>query len=299
MKAARNITISVLAFASMAYVGYSYYFNPPDPCEKPLKYSIGRFDSQFGISQEDLRAYTAEAASIWQKAIGREMFVYDADAGFKINLIYDERQIATVQKQRTESGLSLVEAAFKVSDAQFKTFKTRYDEKLAAYEQAFAAYEERKSAYDEAVSEWNARGGAPKDEYEALELERRYLNEEARRLNKEVSAIKNMAAELGAILTERNTKASEYNKAAQAYNAKYNQNLEFNQAEYNGKEINIYQFGNKNDLVLALAHEFGHTLGMGHTDNPDSVMYYLTTMNAETTPVLTAEDLAELQRVCR
>ena len=91
-------------------------------------------------------------------------------------------------------------------------------------------------------------------------------------LNKETS-------QLNALLKERNLKAVEYNKIARSYNKKYGHGLEFNQAEYTDKEINVYQFGNRKDLILALTHELGHALGMDHVENPKSIMHFLTGAN--------------------
>lgn len=298
MKVFRNVLIFFFSLAAVSYAAYSFYSYSLDSCQKVTKYAIGRFDGQFGISEQEFRASIEEAERIWEEAIGRETFAYDPEADFKINLIYDERQIATVQKQRTESGLSLAEAVFKNTDSQFRTFKTRYEGEVALYERALEAYEKRKSEYERDVAEWNEKGGAPKETFEDLEAERRYLNAEAGRLNQEVYALREMSGRLSTLLAERNAKAIQYNKAASEYNKKYNQGLEFNQAEYNGQEINIYQFGTKEDLLLALSHEFGHALGLDHVDNPSSVMYYLTGMNAESTPTLSEEDLLELERVC-
>jgi len=49
---------------------------------------------------------------------------------------------------------------------------------------------------------------------------------------------------------------------------------------------------------LALAHELGHTLGIGHVDNPQSVMYYLMGEQDLKNPHLTKEDLDALKNVC-
>ncbi len=284
-------------------IGISAYFIyqniPTDPCKTALRYSIGRFDKEFGISEIEFKNYIAEAEQVWEKVLARDIFVYESDADFKINLIYDERQLETVQKQKTEFGLSAVEESFKKLDVQFSLFKSNYEVKVKTYENALAIFQNRKSVYDTKVSEWNSKGGAPKNVFESLETERIYLNSEASRLNAEVSSINAMTRQLNTLLEERNKKASEYNRVARNYNEKYGEGLEFNQAEYSsGGQINVYQFNNKKDLVLALTHEFGHALGMDHVENPDSVMYYLTDANAETTVTLTSEDLAELNRVC-
>jgi len=292
----------------LVLIGASSYFvyqQTLSPCDKILEYGIGRFDTQFGISQSEFKAYITEAGSIWEKASGKKIFTYNSTANFKINLIYDERQLATTQKQKTEFGLSAVEESFKKLDADFNLFKNKYDQKISAYEVALSSYKERKAAYDAKVAYWNSRGGAPKGEFQSLETERQYINAETEMLNAEASSVNDMTKQLKVLLEERNSEASKYNKIAQEYNKKYNGGLEFNQAEYisgsigKAGAINVYQFGNKKDLVLALTHELGHALGMDHVENSKSIMYYITGINAETSPTLSSEDLAELNRVCK
>lgn len=264
----------IFLLALIGASGYFIYQKNLRPCDKPLEYSIGRFDTQFGISEEDFKSYITEAGSVWETALGKKMFIYNPNANFKINLIYDERQLETIQKQKTEFGLSAVEDAFKKLDADFSAFKSEYDQKVAVYEQNLALYKKGK-----------------------------YSNSQIEQLNNEASELNNMTKQLNALLAERNAKAVEYNKIAQDYNKQYNGGLEFNQAEYvndsSGERINVYQFSSKKDLILALTHELGHALGMNHVENPKSIMYYITGINAETTPTPTAEDLVELNRVCK
>jgi hypothetical protein len=283
--------------------GYFIYQKNLSPCKKPLEYSIGRFDAQFGISREEFKTYITESEKIWENELGKDIFIYDSTADFKINLIYDERQLTTVQKQKTEFGLSAVEETFKKLDAKFYIFKNEYDQRVFLYEQTLASYESRKSAYEKEVVFWNKKGGAPKDKYDSLNEEKSTLDTEAISLNSEALAINNMTKQLNVLLEERNIKADEYNKIAENYNKKYNGGLEFNQAEYikadgEAGKINVYQFSNKKDLILALTHEFGHALGMDHVENPKSIMYYITDANTETSPTPSTEDLAELKKVC-
>jgi hypothetical protein len=257
----------------LAIIGISTYFvyeKTLRPCDRELEYSIGRFDTQFGISEGEFKARIVEAGSVWEKALGKSIFVYKPGADFKINLIYDERQLATVQKQKTEFGLSAVEETFKKLDAEFNLFKNDYEQKVSVYEKNLALYK--------------------KGKYSNIQILE--LNREAAELNKETN-------QLNELLKERNAKAVEYNKIAADYNNQYSHGLEFNQAEYTNGQINVYQFGNKKDLTLALAHELGHALGFDHVENPKSIMYYLTGANTETALTPSGEDLAELKRVCR
>ncbi len=279
--------------------GYSFFIFSLGPCDKPLEYAIGRFDSQFGVSQEEFKAEIAEAESVWEKALGKDVFLYDPDAKFKINLIYDERQLTTIQKQKTEFGLTAAENVLGNLDAKFNTMKNNYDRQKTLHEQAIASFESRRAGYESKVSYWNARGGASADVYDALQTESRLLNTEAARLNTEATVLNAVASELNTLLGQRNVAATEYNKVVENYNQKYGHSLEFNQAEYTGKEINVYQFGNEKDLLLALTHELGHALGMNHVESAESIMYYLTSGDMGNKINPSSDDLAELRRVCK
>jgi len=297
----------IFMITTLAAAGVFYWYTAVlSPCDKPLAYSIGQFDTQFGVSEETFKAKIKEAETVWETALGRDIFSYDPSAKFKINLVFDERQKVTVAKQKTEFGLSAVEETFKNLDSSFNIFKAKYEVRAAAYEGAKAAFNSRQSEYESKVNYWNGHGGAPAKEYTELQKESQSLQAEANSLNQEAAALNMMSRELNALLQQRNTAAEKYNKVAENYNQKYGHGLEFDQAEYVSEggfwpigKINVYQFGDTRDLTLALAHEFGHALSMDHVENPASIMYYLTESDTLGPLSPSAEDLAELKRVCR
>jgi predicted Zn-dependent protease len=59
--------------------------------------------------------------------------------------------------------------------------------------------------------------------------------------------------------------------------------------------IEVYQFEDREDLLVVLAHEFGHALGLKHGADPDSVMFPILT-NAKF--ALSAEDLRQIKAYC-
>jgi len=66
-------------------------------------------------------------------------------------------------------------------------------------------------------------------------------------------------------------------------------------ANYFSKEINIYQFENKESLLQVLIHELGHALGLEHAMNSDDVMYFT---NTEEKQIITESSLNQLKAIC-
>ncbi len=270
-----------------------------DPCGRPLQYAVGEFDTKFGISKEYFASQILKAEGVWEGASKKELFVYNPEASFKINLIYDTRQATTDAKQRADFGLTAVEESFNKIDAEFSSLKSAYESRSREYEVAKANFDKAKAEFERQASFWNSRGGAPKSEYDKLNKEEERLRIWADSLNAEASSLNQKTQELNEALTRRNSAASEYNKMVAEYNRRFGHGVEFNQAEYTGSSINVYQFTNGSDLELALAHELGHALRMDHIENSRSIMYYESEEGGTGVPNPTLEDLAELRRVCK
>ena len=58
--------------------------------------------------------------------------------------------------------------------------------------------------------------------------------------------------------------------------AQFNQTFKpvvLHKGQFKDNQIFIYEFSSIDDLRLTLAHEFGHALGLKHTQDPKSLMY--------------------------
>lgn len=298
MKILKNLFASTIVVVALGFAFYNFYDYFQGPCDGPIKYSIGRLDKEFGISEEYFKKQIEKAGDVWEKSLNREIFIYDPSADLSINLIYDERQLATLQKQRTEYGLSNIEATLKVLDDEFNMLKQQYELATNLYQKSEKNFETKQAKYESEVSFWNVKGGAPEKEYWKLNNEAISLKNEAERLSNEASVLNQKAKELNILLEERNRVALAYNKLAKSYNEKYGHGLEFNQGEYNGQQINIYQFIGEAELQMVLIHELGHALGMNHVEDRNSIMYYLIESGSKPILELSPADLAELKKVC-
>lgn len=272
----------------------------PLPCGQPLPYSLGQFDARFGISQEDFLKHIAAAEKVWEDADGRELFRYAPDAAFKVNLIFDERQQRTIDARKLEDSLEKAQATQESLKQKQDRVLALYGTEKREYETLLAEFEKRLAEYDADVDKWNKRGGAPEDEYDRLQKEAKSLERMQNDLEAARRSVNALAEQVNRFSKEQVAVIGKYNDELGKYVNRYGSSSEeFDQGDYAGTEINVYQFDDMAHLRLVLAHELGHALGIGHTENPRSVMYRLMQEQDAQVLVLTGEDLAALSAQCR
>ncbi len=295
MKFIRKSFLWIMLLASCTLLVYILL---KGPCGSPVEYSLGTLDARFGISKTDFLAIMADAEEIWEKAAGKELFVYSEEGSLPINLIYDERQEVADRNKGLENRIDETKDTADSVKAQFESLKARHEAGQAEYESMIAAFERAQNSYNTKVTYWNEQGGAPKNEFQKLENDR----VELKRLQGILEAKR---IEVNALGDQVNLLIKKYNSLVRAVNSNIDTiNLsadkEFEQGEYIAKggseEINVYEFTTKEQLSRVILHEFGHALGIDHNDNPDSVMYYL---NEAEGLVLSPEDVRDLKAVCR
>jgi len=277
----------------------NYWFNPYLPiCRLPVAYSIGNFDEAFNISREEALLALEDAEAVWEESLGRDdIFVYKDDSLVHINFIYDERQQEAAEAESIRRDLSIRGDANEVLVELHGRLVSEYDTYNIEYKSRLSQYESEQDEYNAEVERYNQQGGAPPDVYEKLESERERLDSERRSINELAEKLTDLAAQINEIGDKGNELVGEYNLRVNQFNDTFAQGHEYTQGDYRGREINVYSFVSHEELVMVLAHELGHSLAIGHVENPQSMMYYL--MDEQPYPAtLTDEDKEAFALAC-
>jgi Matrixin len=279
-------------------VGGLYILGRQVPCKQILTYRIGVVDSRFSLTQEQIQAAVEKAVMPWEKLAQRQLFEWDqAHGDIAINFIYDERQERTEELNKLDNEEANLNTKQSEIDATYAVLEKEYDQKSASYETEIKIYEKDLESYNKEVSRLNKSG-------EVTESDVKRINKESERLEKESVLLEQRRLVVNTLANRLNKLAKNEQEVVEGFNAKvdqfqdhYGEEGVFDQGDYGGKDLNIYQFRDQDDLAVVLSHELGHSLGLGHVENPRSIMYYL--MGEQpSTPVLSAEDKEAFADIC-
>lgn len=307
MKKILKILIPLIVLGSIVYQfrdSISTRFFSFAPCEEPIPYVLGTFNTQFNISQKYFLDALADAEAIWEKPFGKDLFTYASASSsgnvLKINLIYDYRQQATSKLASLGIIVNDNKASYDMLKVKFTALKVAYDTEKNIFNARLEAFSEKQEAYETAVSFWNKKGGAPPAEYDKIQANRLALEAESKELKALQIKINEMVAEINAFVVVLNRLVNTLNLSVEQYNTtnitrgeSFTEGVYF--SEGSNREIDIYEFSSRAKLVRVLAHELGHALDLDHVDDTKAIMYKFNQDNNET---LTKADLAALKTKC-
>lgn len=309
-----NKVFNVLLLLSVVVFGFIYQdklysiwkqaLNNYFPCEFSISYSIGEFDSRFGITREDFLSSLKKAEAIWEDgASGVQLFNYVQDdrSDLKVNLVYDERQAVTEQLKNMGLVVSNTRSSYDSLKAKYELLQSEYRQERAVYSARVSDFESRKFAYETEVKSVNSRGGANKTNYNRLSSEKEYLNSEIsnlnsmqKSLNQKVDSINALASTLNDLAKNLNMTVDKFNNIGDSLGGEFEEGTYI--SDERGRRINIYQFENRTKLVRVLTHEFGHAIGLDHNEDSKAIMYRL---NNGINEKPTNTDLMDLKKLCK
>jgi len=300
-----NFRVPLEAKFSPAWNTVKSYILYSEPCEEPIPYSLGEFDTEFKISTEYFLKAIADAEAIWEEPSKKDLFVYaPTDTSYdnlKINLMYDYRQQATSALSTLGVVVEDTKESYDALKVKFTSAKTQYENEKASLNVAIDIFNAKSAAYEAEVSRWNKEGGAPESEYQKLQKTRAELESEQKVLKTREANLAKKADEINAMVVVLNRLASNLNLTVEKYNNVNEARGEsFEEGVYYSeglkRAIDIYEFEDRNKLVRVLAHELGHALGIEHVPDSKAIMYEY---NHGTGMALTQADLSALEMACQ
>ncbi len=239
--------------------------------EQPLRYRIAELDPRLNINQQQMVELSKQAAAIWENNTGQKYFVYDPEAEFVINLVFDQRQLRSMKRAESLGQLEQEQQNWLNHNEKLQKVNADLAESSAQLEQQKQAYENQAQQYQLGLAQYKA-DNSNKTLFASLQKQQRDLQQQAVKLQAKI-------AEYNHKVQQNQLKAE---KSQQVYQELAASVAEFNETfkpevlhkgQFDGKQIFIYEFSSIDDLRLTLAHEFGHALGLKHTRNPKSLMY--------------------------
>lgn len=267
-------------------------------CSRPLPYRVALFDERFGLSRQEFAEALRQAEEVWERAVGRDLFVETPTARLAVNLYYDERQQRTQASDRMRGSLKESRASHDAVGRNYEEWRATYERRLRDYKDGQAEYQSRAQALNQQVQEWNARGN-PHGERPALENERARLADMRQRLEFDRAALQDLASTVSGLAEKGNAIAATHNAGVATFNALYGAPRQFHKGEFDGRQIAVFEFHDGRDLVLLLAHELGHALGVRHVDDSAGIMHAMAGGQPMGALTPTEADMAALRKACR
>lgn len=232
------------------------------PLDTRVRYRIGTVDPRFGLSHDEVKALSLQAADIWQAGTGRAWFVYDESARLSINFIYDERQAKTDAREQTRIAIEGMVDAHKQDGHTLDAARRALNARGSALELQLRVWTHEHQRIITSV-----QNGEPNSDYS-------YQQSLAKR-----QALDDEIAQYEAAKLTFNQQVAAFNHQAQTVddyikdaNARFAPRT-FHKGVFDGRHIDIYEFSSRDDLRLLLAHELGHALDIAHHDDPKGLMY--------------------------
>ncbi|MEH8017171.1 M10 family metallopeptidase domain-containing protein [Rheinheimera muenzenbergensis] len=258
-------------------------------CQTPVLWRIGQLDPAFDLTAEQAEQAAHNAAMQWNRAFAQELFRYDSLDGFPINFRYDQRQQQMLQQALLERNIQRYDSTIDRRAATLQQQSQQLQQRQREFEQQNQQFSADVAAFEQQAANVDQRNAAAlKQQQQELQQRQQQLQQQAQQLNEQQEQLQREQRYLNDTVADRNALLPAQQPLAAAEVGL----MEISNGE---RRMTIFAYSNPASLQLTLAHEFGHALGLGHTDGNSSVMHYAINPQQKG---LTAEDIAALKQQC-
>lgn len=240
--------------------------------DMPLRYRIAPIDPRFNLSSKQVLELTQQAAKIWEEETGKKHFIYDPNAEFTINLVYDDRQQHTSNRLQSLNQLKQQQQQWEIDSLQIQQVKDEIQRATASIASKQSQLTAQFQQYNADVQRFNQMRSSSKEWADQLAQRQKQLQQQSAELKQAIQQHSQKTQQLNQQIKGLNQNNQQLALSAHQFNQTFQPRL-FHKGQFNGKQISVYEFSSKDDLRMTLAHEFGHALGLDHTDDPTSLMY--------------------------
>lgn len=239
--------------------------------EHPLRYRIADLDPRLNITQQQMIELSQQAAAIWAKDTGQQYFVYDPEAEFAIHLVFDQRQVRSMKRSENLNQLEQEQQHWLAQNQQLQRLKQSVADSRTQLELQTIEYQNNQQKYQQALQNLKASTQNPK-QVARLQQQQHTLQQQASDLQTKVAEHNQLVQQFNAQTEQSKQLYQQLTESVAAFNQTFKPQV-LHKGQFHGQQIFIYEFSSMDDLRLTLAHEFGHALGLKHTQDPKSLMY--------------------------
>jgi len=307
----------LLIFATIFLAAGVYIFQPisagveafskTPPCSQPLRYTIGSIDPRFSITKPELEEAVETAVNVWNSGSETVLLAKregDALQGdIIVQLVYDERQERTDLEIRFRERIRSQQIRLDRQQLQHEAKRESFDRQSKEYRQFASRTSERLEDLNKWVTEKNENGGFIGSDLEEFTRRKNDVEEAQESVLQKQQELDRLARSINNEMDELNEKFDAHNKLIDQYNDEFAGDLRFAKATYqktsDGGVVTVNQFINEKELVLILAHELGHALGISHLRQPESIMYsQMGKQQLNPSIQLTQSDMQAAEQLC-
>ena len=232
-------------------------------CQMPLGWRLGNLDPEFGLTATQAEAMIQQAATMWNEKTGQQLLRHDPVNGFLIDFKFDARQQQLLTQRLLQRNLTRYDDAIQPGLQQLP-------EKFAELDRQIADFNQQKTELQTQINQWR-----PTDPN--AETLRRQLEQQQQRLVREAEWLVQQREQLlrdQNYLNETIRQRNELVETAQPNELSVAFEVGLMTIRQQQRTMTIFAFSSETDLIATIAHEFGHAFGVGHINDPASIMFH-------------------------